>query len=132
VNGDAEQLNQVFVNLLLNAIEATPAGGLINVSASVLPESGMIRVSVSDTGPGIAPEIMGRLFEPFATTRAKGTGLGLPICHRIVTEHKGSIIVENMEQGGARLIVDLPAASPASGVREPDVVMSSPTLQLID
>ncbi len=124
VNGDAEQLNQVFVNLLLNAIEATPAGGLINVSASALPESGMIRVSVSDTGPGIAPEIMGRLFEPFATTRAKGTGLGLPICHRIVTEHKGSITVENMEQGGARLIVELPAAGIASGVREPDIVMS--------
>lgn len=120
VNGDAEQLNQVFVNLLLNAIEATPPGGVINVSARALPESRVIRVSVSDTGPGIAPEIMGRLFEPFATTRAKGTGLGLPICHRIVTEHKGSITVENMEQGGARLIVDLPA----SGSRESDIVMS--------
>lgn len=124
VNGDAEQLNQVFVNLLLNAIEATPPGGLISVSARTQPESGMVRVSITDTGPGIAPEIMARLFEPFATTRPKGTGLGLPICHRIVTEHKGSITVENLEQGGARLSVDLPAAGVSSAVRELEFAMN--------
>jgi signal transduction histidine kinase len=109
VNGDAEQLNQVFVNLLLNAIEATPSSGSIYVSAHPVPEAATIRVIISDTGPGIAGEIMMRLFEPFATTRPKGTGLGLPICRRIVTEHKGTIVAGTRESGGAELTVELPA-----------------------
>jgi signal transduction histidine kinase len=109
VNGDAEQLNQVFVNLLLNSIEATPASGSIYVSAQAVPEANLIRVIISDTGPGIAREIMMRLFEPFATTRSKGTGLGLPICRRIVTEHKGTIVAGTGESGGAKLTVELPA-----------------------
>ena len=109
VNGDPEQLNQVFVNLLLNAIEATPSSGCIYVSAHPVPEAALIRVIISDTGPGIAGDIMARLFEPFATTRPKGTGLGLPICRRIVTEHKGTIVAGTREGGGAKLTVDLPA-----------------------
>jgi signal transduction histidine kinase len=111
VNGDAEQLNQVFVNLLLNAIEATPSSGSIYVSAHPVPDAHLIRVTISDTGPGIAREIMTRLFEPFATTRLKGTGLGLPICRRIVTEHKGIIVAGAGEGGGAKLTVDLPACA---------------------
>lgn len=111
VNGDAEQLNQVFVNLLLNAIEATPVSGCIYVTADEDAETHVIRVVISDTGPGIAREIMLRLFEPFATTRPKGTGLGLPICRRIVMEHKGRILAENAEQGGAKLTVNLPACT---------------------
>jgi signal transduction histidine kinase len=108
VEGDAEQLNQVFVNLLLNAIEAMHAGGQLRLTAELCRSDRIVRVVVQDTGSGIAPEVLSRLFEPFATTKVRGTGLGLAISRRIVTEHCGTIAAKNQPAQGAAFTVDLP------------------------
>ena len=108
--GDSQQLKQVFLNLFMNAQEAMKGGGEIEVTvrASQLDTIPAISVSVSDTGRGIPQEILQNIFNPFFTTKATGTGLGLPIIHRIVTNHLGRIDVSNRPTGGAVFIVTLP------------------------
>ena len=108
VDGDPEQLNQVFVNLLLNSIEAMESEGRLQIDAHCIPGQSLIRVTVTDSGSGIAPEVIERLFEPFATTKERGTGLGLAISRRIVREHGGTIHAENQPDRGAVFTVELP------------------------
>jgi len=106
VAGDGERLRQVFMNLTLNAIEATPAGGRVLVS---LQESGdQAIVAVGDSGAGIPEEDRPRIFEPFFTSKATGSGLGLPIVHAIVTQHGGTVEVGRSLLGGAQFRVRLP------------------------
>jgi signal transduction histidine kinase len=93
--------------LFLNALDVLPRGGRIEVDL-MTPAPDEIRLSVCDNGPGIAPEVIGRLFTPFATTKATGTGLGLSICRRIVEEHDGSISGANRPGGGACFTIRLP------------------------
>lgn len=119
LHGNARELEQAFVNLLLNAIEAINASGLLEISTSVaVKDAGtlregepakMLRIRVSDTGIGITPENMQRLFEPFFTTKEKGTGLGLAVTRRIIEEHRGSIQVESEPGKGTNFTVLLPA-----------------------
>ncbi|MFO0223154.1 MAG: sensor histidine kinase [Planctomyces sp.] len=116
VYADSEQLNQVFVNLLLNAAEAMPAGGLATVRLAGSEDCSVARVEILDTGPGISPEIQGRLFEPFATTKERGTGLGLAICRRIVRDHAGQIQADNRPDGGALFRVELPLTDSLCGL----------------
>jgi signal transduction histidine kinase len=116
VYADSEQLNQVFVNLLLNAAEAMPGGGLVTVCLAGSEDCSVARVEILDTGPGISPEIQGRLFEPFATTKERGTGLGLAICRRIVRDHAGQIQADNRPDGGALFRVELPLADSLCGL----------------
>ncbi|MBY0523088.1 MAG: MCP four helix bundle domain-containing protein [Gemmataceae bacterium] len=104
---DAGLLQTVLVNLLLNALEAMPQGGSITVSLGTTEEN-EAAIRVGDTGPGIAPEMTGRLFTPFASTKATGTGLGLCISQRIVQEHGGRIRADNRPGGGARFAIFLP------------------------
>ncbi len=118
VAGDEERLRQVLVNLGLNAIEAVRDGGLVSVSCHVAPadpeepDAGPeVEILVDDDGAGIAPESRDRIFEPFYTTKAKGSGLGLSIVHAIVTQHGGRIRVEDSPRGGARFALRLPRAS---------------------
>lgn len=111
INGDTEQLKQVFVNLFLNSVEAMPHGGQLNVTAQLSDDGTIGRVIVQDTGEGIASEVMGRLFEPFATSKERGTGLGLAISRRIVFDHSGTISAENASDRGARFVVELPLCS---------------------
>ena len=118
VNGDAEQLNQVFVNLLLNSIEAVSDGGSLSVSAEPTADNQRVRVVVRDTGTGIASDVMSRLFEPFATTKERGTGLGLAISRRIVTEHQGTITADNLPDRGAVFAVELPVAAASIDQKE--------------
>jgi signal transduction histidine kinase len=114
VVGNADQLVQVFVNLLRNALHAVPAGGRIEVEAhrTQLGQTPAISVSVADNGPGIPPEVLPDIFEAFVTTRldARGTGLGLTVVEGIVSQHGGAISATNCPMGGARLEVVLPAA----------------------
>jgi signal transduction histidine kinase len=111
VDADPEQLHQVFVNLLINAIEAMPGGGQLLVAAeSAGGDPPEVQVRLHDTGPGLPDEILDRLFEPFATTKDRGTGLGLAVSRRIVEEHGGSIEGANDPQGGALFCVSLPRA----------------------
>lgn len=110
VDGDPQQLHQVFVNLLLNAIEAMPQGGTIEVVLQPSAE-GLIRLTIRDTGQGIPPELVPRLFEPFASGKERGTGLGLAVSRRILEEHGGTIAIRPADPQGTEVVVTLPAAA---------------------
>lgn len=112
VNGDPGQLHQVFVNLLLNGIEAMPEGGPLRVELQ-RAAPGVARLTVADEGPGIPAAVMERIFEPFVTSKERGTGLGLAISRRIVQAHQGTIFAANQPQQGARFVLELPLGQPA-------------------
>ncbi len=107
VKGDADQLKQVFMNLAINAIDASPDGGLVRISSS-MESGGGLRVSIDDSGTGVPEENRERIFEPFFSTKPQGSGLGLPICRAIITQHFGRIEVHQSALGGARFDVTLP------------------------
>ncbi len=109
LQANADQMNQVFMNLLLNARTAMSKGGTLRVSSKIV-ESGNIQVEVEDTGEGIPEENMERIFEPFFTTRetGEGTGLGLAVVYSIVKAHHGNIRVQSKPGKGTRAILDLP------------------------
>ena len=111
VDGDVEQLHQVFVNLFLNAIEAMPKGGRLAVTTASLANPPRVRIEVGDTGSGIPEQILPRIFEPFVTTKERGTGLGLAVSRRIVDQHNGLLIAKNGANGGAVFVIELPIAS---------------------
>ena len=98
---DAEQIHQVLVNLMLNALDAMPHGGELGLEVRVLEEPPQVQVRMHDTGPGIAAPILARLFEPFVSGKETGVGLGLSICRRLLEAHGGSITGANAPQGGA-------------------------------
>lgn len=114
IHGDPVKLRQAFSNLIVNAVQACESreGHKPEVVLSVrlaLVESGVkVQVEVVDNGPGIAPEMVDKLFEPFFTTRAKGTGLGLAIVKRIVDQHGGEVTLESLPGEGTRVLVTLP------------------------
>jgi len=112
VRGDEYQLQQAFVNLFVNALEATGYKGTLSVTTETVSrgvgDPAQLRVTIKDNGTGIPPEVMGRLFEPFFTAKPHGTGLGLPITRRIVLEHHGDISVESQPGQGATFYVFLP------------------------
>jgi two-component system NtrC family sensor kinase len=121
VPADEGQLRQALLALLMNALDATPAGGNVEIATSREGEDA-VALTVADTGVGIAPENLGKIFSPFFTTKpvGQGTGLGLAICHGIVSSHGGEIKVESEEGKGTRLSLVLPlsrtarAAAPAT------------------
>ncbi len=122
VHGNAGKLQQVFLNLFLNARDAMQGGGTLEVRSWRDGQS--VRVEVGDTGTGIAAEHLQRIYDPFFTTKAarKGTGLGLSVTYGIIQEHGGSIEVSNRPAGGARFRIDLPVsknAQPARPARMP-------------
>jgi two-component system sensor histidine kinase HydH len=110
VAGDAERLQQVVVNLGLNALAAVHEGGWVRVSCRPSDDPEMVEILIDDSGPGVPQEIRERIFEPFFTTKAEGSGLGLPIVHAIVTQHGGTITVEDAPEGGARFALRIPRA----------------------
>ena len=110
LHGDESQLQQAFMNVLLNGIEAIGNNGELAVlTENHIGENGCrcLRVHIRDTGPGIAPENLARLFAPFFTTKKEGTGLGLTISERIVREHQGSIQVKSDKAGGTTFTFSL-------------------------
>ena len=112
VRGDVDKLTQVVLNLLLNAADAIAGEGSIVVDVAPSETPGMVSLVVSDTGPGIAPSIAEKLFDPFVTTKdvGQGTGLGLAVCHNIVAQLGGKIEVTTPAGGGARFEILLPEA----------------------
>ena len=106
--GDPQQLQQVFLNLLLNAAEAIGESGTITVRTGHDEQAKTVAVSIKDTGSGIAAELREKIFHPFFTTKGKGTGLGLAVSKRIVEEHGGSIEVDNPVSGGVTFTIILP------------------------
>ncbi|HYP54462.1 MAG TPA: ATP-binding protein, partial [Pyrinomonadaceae bacterium] len=121
VPADADQLQQVFLNLLLNARDAMPEGGELNLRTRYDEPAGEVVVEISDTGQGIAPDALAHVFDPFFTTKpaGTGTGLGLAVCYGIVSAHGGRIDIGPNNGRGTRVRVALPArrgaAGPASG-----------------
>jgi two-component system, NtrC family, sensor kinase len=122
VHGNAGKLQQVFLNLFLNARDAMTGGGSLEIRSWY--EGPMVRIEVSDSGTGIAPEHLQRIYDPFFTTKGarKGTGLGLSVTYGIIQEHGGSIEVSNRPGGGARFHIELPVSKTvdaARGARQP-------------
>jgi signal transduction histidine kinase len=108
---DEQKLLRVFHNLTRNAVEAMPEGGKLRVAVDKVGEQ--IQWTVSDSGPGIPPELRGRLFELFATGKKGGTGLGLAIVKKVVDDHHGTIAVES-GPGGTTFVIRLPLARPGT------------------
>jgi signal transduction histidine kinase len=116
IYGDATNLQTVFLNIITNAIDAMPNGGLLKITTqhvlnqSMLPDGGWIEVSISDTGIGITEESKKRIFDPFFTTKkiGEGSGLGLSICHKIVKEHSGRMEVQSEVGKGSTFSVFIP------------------------
>jgi len=122
VRGDGYQLEQVFLNLFFNALDAMGPNGRLTIATDIVPAGQSelqgipaLRVRVQDSGVGIPPENLARLFEPFFTTKATGTGLGLAITRRIVQEHRGLITVDSQPGQGATFSVLLPVAGVPGG-----------------
>jgi signal transduction histidine kinase len=108
---DQGQIKQVFMNLVMNAIQATPAGGVVTISTSLARETDgqtWCVIEVHDTGSGISPEQKEQIFDPFFTTKETGIGLGLVITHQIIEEHGGSIQVESEVGKGTQFLIRLP------------------------
>jgi PAS domain S-box-containing protein len=107
---DSQRLEQVFTNLIINAIQAMPEGGQVVLQADVQRNSKAANmvITVSDNGPGIRQDIRQQIFEPFFTTKSKGTGLGLSIARRIIEEHGGMITVSSREKQGTCFTIQLP------------------------
>ncbi|MCE7960959.1 MAG: PAS domain S-box protein [Acidobacteria bacterium ACB1] len=110
LSGDASQLKQIFWNLSRNAILAMPNGGTLTVSIEQILNN-RLRITFADTGCGMPPEQVERLFEPFSSSRTGGTGLGLSIVYQIVRDHNGTISVRSRENKGTTIVIDLPTDS---------------------
>jgi hypothetical protein len=119
LNVDPQQIQQVLVNLVLNAIQATPPGGWIRIRTGLSNRDGKkhVSVEVEDTGQGMSAEAAEKAFHPFFSTKAQGTGLGLPIAKQLVEQHQGRIALASRPGNGTRVTVELPAgdAETASG-----------------
>lgn len=114
INADGEKLRQAFLNIIINALQATPIGGSVEVTTTV-HQSTTCEIRFKDTGPGIDPATMERIFEPFFTTKPGGTGLGLAVTKKIIERHGGTLIVESEVGRGTTVIVRLPMQSAAHG-----------------
>jgi len=132
LEADRDQLKQALLNICLNGIQAMPDGGELGVEImhAEKPGGGSVKILIKDTGPGIPPHQKERIFDPFFTTKAQGTGMGLSISHRIITDHRGSIKCKSRRKGTV-FEISLPAAKEeASADILPDVAShTSPYLR---
>jgi two-component system, NtrC family, sensor kinase len=110
VPGDIQQLNHLFMNIILNAAEAMEGSGKLTVTTGHKPKGDRISITIADTGPGISEDVLPQVFEPFYTTKeeGKGTGLGLSLAYRIVESHRGRLMAKNIPDSGATFIIELP------------------------
>jgi len=125
IRGDAERLQQLFLNLVLNAVDAMPGGGRLDLRIARSGE--WVEAVVADDGSGIAPEDLGRIFDPFVTTKeaGRGSGLGLVVAHGIAVDHGGDIEVESELGRGTRFTVSLPLVPP--GAEAPRTARPTPS-----
>jgi signal transduction histidine kinase len=120
VDADRNKLQQVFINIFLNAIQAMPDGGEIRVRSYV--DDGYVRIDIGDTGAGMSPEVLERIFDPFFTTKdaGMGTGLGLSVAHGIMEQHNGSIAADSELGKGTTFSIRLPIAERSGTGRQGD------------
>ena len=107
---DPDRIKQVLLNLYLNALEAMEGGGELSVAFLRMETNQSIQITVSDTGPGIKPEDLPHLFDPYFTTKTSGTGLGLAIVHKIIESHKGEIQIKSRRGEGTTITMVIPHA----------------------
>jgi signal transduction histidine kinase len=99
-------LYQAFLNIFINALQAMPDGG--NITIQLQPKEKMMQISFTDQGEGIPEELLEKIWDPYFTTKDKGTGLGLGIVKNIIDAHNGTIQIEIIPEGGTRVIIQLP------------------------
>lgn len=116
IQGDQDQLRQVFTNLIINAIQAMDGNGVLSIGTNGPDEDGMCRIDICDTGEGISPADREQVFDPFFTTKKQGTGLGLSVSYGIVKNHGGRIEVESEAGSGTRFTVLLPLGQSGIGM----------------
>ena len=114
IQADERHLEQVIMNLLLNAADASSEGDKVTITTRC---DGCIRMEIADNGIGMTPEVLRRAFEPFHTTKTKGTGLGLSICKQIVDAHGGRINIQSKRYSGTTVVVELPVDVPQDKTR---------------
>lgn len=107
---DEEQIMQVFVNVLSNAVDAAPEGSDLSLTSS-MPANGVWQCKLHNDGPPIPPDILPRVFDLFLSTKPGGTGLGLPLCERILDDHDGSIAIESTADSGTTVTITLPTTA---------------------
>ena len=119
VVSDIQQLNHMFMNIILNAAQAMGGKGRLTVRTESAPEAGHVRIEISDSGPGIPPEVLPHIFEPFFTTKEEGdgTGLGLSLVYGIVENHGGRIKALSQPGEGAAFVIELPLTPRTEGDR---------------
>jgi len=112
VQADGQQLNHLFMNIILNAAQAMQGKGKLKIRTFQVPDRKNVGIEISDSGPGIPQDILPRIFEPFFTTKEEGdgTGLGLSLAYGIVENHRGQISARNKPDGGAAFMITFPAA----------------------
>ena len=122
ITADPDQLGQVFLNLTLNALDAMSAGDWLEICTHFTPGSANIEIRFQDTGCGISPDQIGKVFEPFYTTKGagRGTGLGLAICQGIIQSHQGSITIESVVGEGSTFVIQLPLGETDGRAKEDD------------
>jgi signal transduction histidine kinase len=118
IDADPDLLHRAFQNLVLNALDAMPAGGTLTLRT--LERDGNIRIEVADTGKGLTQEECSRLFTPYYTTKLQGTGLGLAIVQSVVSDHRGTISVTSEEGRGTTFRIELPQRQAAGSVSSPE------------
>jgi signal transduction histidine kinase len=106
ISGDGEKLRQAFLNIVINALQATPSGGSVTIALN--KEAAGLEISFRDSGSGIAPNNLQRIFEPFYTTKPEGTGLGLAVTRKIIEGHGGTLEIESDPGKGTAVTVRLP------------------------
>jgi two-component system NtrC family sensor kinase len=113
---DTQQLNHLFMNIIFNAAQAMKGKGKLTLKTFLIPNTNRVGIAISDTGPGIPPEILSRIFEPFFTTKeeGQGTGLGLSLAYSIVENHNGTISVQSKPGEGTTFTIELPLSHPAA------------------
>ncbi len=111
VTVDAQQMRRVLINLIDNAVAAMNERGTIRVSARSLGGDGSVRIEIVDSGPGIPPADRDKMFAPYFSTKKRGTGIGLAIVHKVITDHRGTIRVEDNVPRGARFVIEIPTGT---------------------
>jgi signal transduction histidine kinase len=127
IDADADLLHRAFQNLVLNALDAMPAGGTLTIRTT--EHEGHVRIEVTDTGKGLTPEECSRLFTPYYTTKVQGTGLGLAIIQSVVSDHHGTISVSSDPGRGTTFRIELPqrqSAHPAARIEETPAANNPP------
>lgn len=114
IRADGEKLRQAFLNIIINALQATPPSGSVIISTTIY-QAALCEIRFRDSGPGIDAETLGRIFEPFFTTKPDGTGLGLAITRKIIESHGGTMMVESESGHGTTVTVRLPMQDEAGG-----------------